>query len=197
MPPMATRRGSSRGSPARRRSTPRHVHRGSTRRLARPHQPLTRRAPGPSGTNTASPSQRCSGSPTRASPGRPCTSFRRTGCSPVSRSRHRYCVTIIRNVRTGPVLRAAVPDDAALLAWGLGEAADGLFATMLGRRAGAILTKVMSQATHEYSFQHAAVAELDGAPAGVCQGFPAGTPVRRGPLDRRGRLGRPSSAVRG
>jgi ribosomal protein S18 acetylase RimI-like enzyme len=73
-------------------------------------------------------------------------------------------------------LRPAVPHDAAFLAWGLDEAADGLFATMLGRGSSAILTAVMAQTGHQLSYEHAVVATMDGQAAGFCQGWPYGTP---------------------
>ncbi len=72
-------------------------------------------------------------------------------------------------------LRPAEPDDAEFLAWGLDEAAGGLFATMLGRRSGAILAAVMTQAGHQLSYEHAVVATIDGQVNGFCQGWPHGT----------------------
>lgn len=73
-------------------------------------------------------------------------------------------------------LRAATIGDADFLAWGLNEAAGGLFVTMLGRRAPAILGAVVSQPAHEFSFEHAVVAVKAGSPVGFCQGMPYGTP---------------------
>jgi ribosomal protein S18 acetylase RimI-like enzyme len=73
-------------------------------------------------------------------------------------------------------LRAAGSDDAEFLAWGLDEAADGLFAAMLGRRSSAILTAVMAQTGHQLSYEHAVVATMDGQLKGFCQGWPHGTP---------------------
>jgi ribosomal protein S18 acetylase RimI-like enzyme len=72
-------------------------------------------------------------------------------------------------------LRPAEPNDAEFLAWGLDEAAGGLFATMLGRRSRAILTAVMAQAGHQLSYEHAVVATIYGQVKGFCQGWPHGT----------------------
>ena len=73
------------------------------------------------------------------------------------------------------LLRPATPADAPFLAWGLDEAAGGLFAAMFGGGR-AVLTRVMAQPQHAFSFQHVTVAEVDGRPAGMCQGFGFGTP---------------------
>jgi ribosomal protein S18 acetylase RimI-like enzyme len=73
-------------------------------------------------------------------------------------------------------LRAATVGDTDFLAWGLNEAAGGLFVTMLGKRAPTILGSVVSQPAHEYSFEHAVVAMKAGSPVGFCQGMPYGTP---------------------
>lgn len=73
-------------------------------------------------------------------------------------------------------LRAASVGDTDFLAWGLNEAAGGLFVTMLGKRAPAILGSVVSQPTHDFSFEHAVVAMKAGSPVGFCQGMPYGTP---------------------
>lgn len=79
--------------------------------------------------------------------------------------------------RSGDVyLRAATTADADFLAWGLNEAAGGLFVTMLGKRAPAILSSVVAQPAHEFSFEHAVVAMQAGSPVGFCQGMPYGTP---------------------
>lgn len=78
--------------------------------------------------------------------------------------------------RPSPRLRAATPADTEFLAWGIDEAAGGLFTTMLGPRAHAILAPVVAQPVHAYSFEHAVIAEVDGTPCGFCQGFPYGTP---------------------
>lgn len=78
---------------------------------------------------------------------------------------------------TGDVhLRAARLGDADFLAWGLNEAAGGLFVTMLGKRAPAILSSVVAQPGHEFSFEHAVIAMKAGSPVGFCQGMPYGTP---------------------
>jgi ribosomal protein S18 acetylase RimI-like enzyme len=74
-------------------------------------------------------------------------------------------------------LRPAEPNDAEFLAWGLDEAAGGLFAAMLGRRSSAILTAVMTQTGHQLSYKHAVVATIDGQVKGFCQGWPHGTPA--------------------
>lgn len=47
---------------------------------------------------------------------------------------------------------------------------------MFGSSNGQILTKVMAQPSHVFSYQHATVAEIEGEPRGFCQGFPHGTP---------------------
>ena len=73
-------------------------------------------------------------------------------------------------------LRRATPADADLLAWGLNEAAGGLFDVLLGRRASHILASIMSQPTHAFSFEHAVLFEMNAVPVGMCQGFPYGTP---------------------
>jgi len=87
------------------------------------------------------------------------------------------------------VLRPAVSADAAFLAWGLDEAADGLFTTLLGRRSGGVLTRLAAQPTHAFSFEHAVVAEVDGVATGFCQGFPSGTPGGTSELVRAAGLG--------
>ena len=74
------------------------------------------------------------------------------------------------------VLRPASSADAEFLAWGLDEAAGGFFQTLFGGRWRTILTTVMAQPAHAFSFQHVVIAESDGAPMGMCQGFPPGTP---------------------
>jgi ribosomal protein S18 acetylase RimI-like enzyme len=86
------------------------------------------------------------------------------------------------------VLRPAGPHDTQFLAWGLDEAAGGLFTTMFGARSGAILATVVAQPEHAYSFQHATVAEVDGQERGFCQGWPYGTPAGDGALMRAGRI---------
>lgn len=73
-------------------------------------------------------------------------------------------------------LRAATVGDTDFLAWGLNEAAGGLFVTMLGKRALDILGSVISEPAHEFSFEHAVVAMKAGSPVGFCQGMPYGTP---------------------
>lgn len=73
-------------------------------------------------------------------------------------------------------LRAATASDAEFLAWGLDEAAGGLFTAMFGGRAPEILATVISEPAHEFSFEHAVVAQLAGSPVGFCQGMPYGTP---------------------
>lgn len=73
-------------------------------------------------------------------------------------------------------LRAATMGDTDFLAWGLNEAAGGLFVTMLGKRAPAIVGSVVSQPAHEFSFEHAVIATTAGSPVGLCQGMPYGTP---------------------
>ena len=74
------------------------------------------------------------------------------------------------------VLRPASSADAEFLAWGLDEAAGGFFQTLFGRRWRTILTTVMAQPAHAFSFQHVVIAESAGVPVGMCQGFPPGTP---------------------
>ncbi|MGB7982935.1 MAG: GNAT family N-acetyltransferase [Candidatus Nanopelagicales bacterium] len=83
-----------------------------------------------------------------------------------------------------PVLRPATPSDARFIAWGLDEAADGFFASLLGRRSAAILTTLARQQDHAYSHQHAVLADVAGEPAGFCQGFAFGTPDGNGALLR-------------
>ena len=78
------------------------------------------------------------------------------------------------------ILRRAAAGDAAFLAWGLDEAAGGLFTTMLGRRANAVLTRLAAQTGHALSFQHAVIAEVGAEAIGFCQGFPFGTPAGTG-----------------
>ena len=73
-------------------------------------------------------------------------------------------------------LRAATVADAPFLAWGLNEAADGLFATMFGKRTPAILSAVIAEPTHDFSFEHAVVAHDAGSLVGFCQGMPYGAP---------------------
>lgn len=74
------------------------------------------------------------------------------------------------------MLRPASSADAEFLAWGLDEAAGGFFQTLFGGRWRKILTTVMAQSAHAFSFQHVVIAESAGAPVGMCQGFPPGTP---------------------
>jgi len=59
-------------------------------------------------------------------------------------------------------LRPAHPRDAEFLAWGLDEAAGGLFSTMLGGRSTAILASVVAQTGHPLSYEHAVLAAVDG-----------------------------------
>jgi ribosomal protein S18 acetylase RimI-like enzyme len=77
-----------------------------------------------------------------------------------------------------------VVQDCPFLAWGLDEAAGGLFTTMFGSRSTIILSKVMAQPGHTYSYEHATVAEADGRLRGFCQGWPQGTPAGDGALLR-------------
>ena len=74
-------------------------------------------------------------------------------------------------------LRPATVDDTDFLAWGLNEAGGGLFGTLFGAAAPAILAKVIAQPKHAFSFEHAVVAEQAGEVVGFCQGFPYGTPT--------------------
>jgi ribosomal protein S18 acetylase RimI-like enzyme len=74
-------------------------------------------------------------------------------------------------------LRAATPGDAAFLAWGLDEAAGGVFAALFGGRSGVILAAVMAQRGHQLSYEHVTVADAGGEAVGFCQGWPAGTPA--------------------
>jgi len=83
-----------------------------------------------------------------------------------------------------PQVRPARPDDRQFLAWGLDEAAGGLFATMLGARSGAVLATVVAQPAHTYSFQHTMVATIDDQVCGLCQGWSQGTPNGDGALLR-------------
>lgn len=73
-------------------------------------------------------------------------------------------------------LRAATAADVAFLAWGLDEAAGGLFRALFGSKAPAVLQKVMAQPSHTFSYEHAVVAERSGRVVGFCQGYPHGTP---------------------
>ncbi len=75
-----------------------------------------------------------------------------------------------------PALRAATAADVAFLAWGINEAAGGLFRTLFGSRAPAVLQTVMVQPGHTFSYEHAVVAERSGRVVGFCQGYPHGTP---------------------
>ncbi|MDQ1308619.1 MAG: hypothetical protein QG671_4454 [Actinomycetota bacterium] len=86
------------------------------------------------------------------------------------------------------VLRPATAGDAGFLAWGLNEAAGGLFDSLLGKRGPAILAAVIAQPVHAYSFEHAVVAEASGEPLGFCQGFPDGTPAGTGAMVAAARL---------
>lgn len=80
-------------------------------------------------------------------------------------------------METGEVtLRPATPGDAEFLAWGLNEAAGGLFDSLFGRRSSTILATVVAQPVHAFSFEHAVVAEVANEPLGFCQGMPEGTP---------------------
>ncbi len=81
-------------------------------------------------------------------------------------------------------LRPAEPEDCPFLAWGLDEAAGGLFTTMFGARSSTILGRVMTQPGHTYSFEHATVAEVDGQVRGFCLGWPQGTHSGDGALLR-------------
>jgi ribosomal protein S18 acetylase RimI-like enzyme len=81
-------------------------------------------------------------------------------------------------------LRVATPDDAAFLAWGLDEAAGGVFAALFGGRSEAILEAVMAQRDHQLSYEHVTVAEAGGGALGFCQGWPAGTPAADAALAR-------------
>lgn len=88
-------------------------------------------------------------------------------------------------VTPGPVwLRPARPRDSPFLAWGLDEAAGGAFRTIFGARHREILSRVMGQPAHTYSFEHATVAEVGGEVHGFCQGWPTGTPHGDGALRR-------------
>lgn len=73
-------------------------------------------------------------------------------------------------------LRPATAADAEFLAWGLDEAARGIFRLMLGDAAPRILARLMAQPDHAFSFAHAVIAESAGVRLGFCQGFPFGTP---------------------
>jgi ribosomal protein S18 acetylase RimI-like enzyme len=73
-------------------------------------------------------------------------------------------------------MRPATPGDAAFLAWGLDEAAGGMFRMLFGRRSGAILARVMAQPGHQLSYEHSTLAQLDGRSCGFCQGWPEPTP---------------------
>ncbi len=86
------------------------------------------------------------------------------------------------------VLRPATSGDAEFLAWGLNEAAGGLFDSLLGKRGPVILATVIAQPIHAFSFEHAVVAEVSGEPLGFCQGFPEGTPTGTGAIVAAARL---------
>lgn len=75
-----------------------------------------------------------------------------------------------------PVLRPATPSDSAFIAWAMDAASDGLFPLIFGPRTPEIHATVIAQPSHSFSYSHAVIAELDGAPVGVCQGSPHGTP---------------------
>ncbi len=84
----------------------------------------------------------------------------------------------------GLELRPAAPADAAFIAWGLDEAAGGLFKAMLGRRSRTILAALVAEPGHQFSYQHVTVAAEGGDPRGFCAGWPAGTRSADGALVR-------------
>ena len=81
-------------------------------------------------------------------------------------------------------LRPARAADAALIAWGLDAAADGLFGSMLGRHTARILTEVIAQPATAFSYEHVTIAEMADDPVGCCQGWPTGTPAGSAELAR-------------
>lgn len=86
---------------------------------------------------------------------------------------------LTRNTVSMPVdvrLRPATPHDAPFIAWGLLEAGRGLFQLLLGPDAGEVLRSVVAEPVHEFSFEHAMIADVGGAACGFCLGWPHGTP---------------------
>ncbi len=81
-------------------------------------------------------------------------------------------------------LRPARPQDAEFLAWGIDEAAGGLFSKMYGSSSKAILASVVAQPGHQLSYQHAVCATVDGQLQGFYQGWPSGTPSADSELTR-------------
>lgn len=69
------------------------------------------------------------------------------------------------------VLRQAQRGDAAYVAWGLNEAADGLFASLLGGSWQHILETTIDIPGHDFSLEHVTIAEQGGAPIGVLSGM--------------------------
>lgn len=70
-------------------------------------------------------------------------------------------------------LRPAEPNasDGAHYARFLDQAADGLMRTMLGRRSNEIVAASFLHSSHDYSFEHATFAEIDGTPVGMAAAF--------------------------
>lgn len=87
-------------------------------------------------------------------------------------------------MQSGLELRPATRADAGFLAGGFDEAAGGLFAAMLGRDYRPILTRVIAQSEHQFSYEHAVVAVEGRAQLGFRLGWPAGTPSADLPLVR-------------
>lgn len=79
-------------------------------------------------------------------------------------------------MQSGIELRPATRADAGFLAGGFDEAAGGLFAAMLGRDYRSILTRVIAQPEHQFSYEHAIVAVEGFARLGFSLGWPSGTP---------------------
>jgi ribosomal protein S18 acetylase RimI-like enzyme len=69
------------------------------------------------------------------------------------------------------VLRPAATDDASFVAWGIDEATDGLFATMLGRPWQAVLTATIESSGHDFSLEHVTIVERDGEAIGMLSGL--------------------------